>query len=214
MGFGIARDSQGRPIVDNSGEFYTRTNDIVVLGDPTPDYVLSGFTAFEYKNFTLTANVQYTKGGDLYLGPANTLLGRGLTTDNDGNQGAAYIIPGVFANGNENNVVINTGDYYFNNYLGGTSTDEVGMFDGTFVRLQEIALSYSLPKKALEKLPFGNVTFGLVGENLYMKALSVPDGINMDINGNAGGANSNALGIIFNNSPSAKRYGFSVKVTF
>jgi hypothetical protein len=162
----------------------------------------------------LTANVQYTKGGDLYLGPANSLLGRGLTTDNDNLQGAAFIMPGVFANGQPNNVVINTGDYYFNNYLGGTATDEVSIYDGTFIRLQEVALSYSLPKKALSKLPFGDVTFSLIGENLYMKAFSVPKGINMDINGLGGGVNSNNVGIIFNNSPSARRFGFAVKCTF
>jgi TonB-linked SusC/RagA family outer membrane protein len=214
LGFGIARDALGNRIVDNSGEFYTSTNGIVELGDPTPDYTISGFTNIEFKNFRLTANVQYTKGGDLYLGPANSLLGRGLTTDNDNLQGAAFIMPGVFANGQPNNVVINTGDYYFNNYLGGTATDEVSIYDGTFIRLQEVALSYSLPKKALSKLPFGDVTFSLIGENLYMKAFSVPKGINMDINGLGGGVNSNNVGIIFNNSPSARRFGFAVKCTF
>jgi TonB-linked SusC/RagA family outer membrane protein len=214
MGIGIARDAQGRLLVDDSGEFYKSTDEIVVLGNPTPDYTLSGFTAFDYKNFRLTANVQYTKGGDVFLRPAISLLGRGLTTDNDGRQGAAFIMPGVYANGNTNNVVINTGDYHFNNYLGGTATSEVGIFDGTFVRLQEVALSYSIPKKALSKLPFGDITIGLVGENLYMKALNVPEGINIDINASGGGVNSNSVGIVQNNSPSSRRYGFSVKFTF
>lgn len=214
MGYGIARDSQGRLIVDNSGEFYKRTQDIVVLGNPNPDFIISGFTAFDYKNFRLTANVQYTKGGDMYLGPAVSLLGRGLTIDNDGLQGAAFILPGVYENGTPNNVVMNAGDLHFNNYSGATATDEVGIFDGSFVRLQEVALSYSLSEKLLKKSPFGNVTFSVLGENLYMKALNVPEGINMDINSNAGGVNSNAQGIILNNGPSARRFGFNVKLTF
>jgi TonB-linked SusC/RagA family outer membrane protein len=212
MGTSIQRDANGNLLVDSPGENYLPTSDVTIIGDPTPDFTLSGFTAIEYKNIRLTANIQYQHGGDVYLTPARNMLGRGLTTDTDGIQGAGFILPGVRPNGTVNDVVINTGDAYFNFYNLGP--DIAGIFDASFIRLQEVALTYSIPEKMLKKTPFGNVTFGLVGENLYMKAINIPKGINADLNATAGGVNGNSSGIIFNNSPSARRFGFNIKLSF
>ena len=112
----------------------------------------------------------------------------------------------------ENDVVISTGDAYFNLYNNGP--DEFGIFDGTTIRLQEVALTYRFSDKALDRTPFGNMSISLVGENLYFKAINIPDGLNVDTNSIGTGVNSNGAGIELGVSPSSRRVGVSIKASF
>lgn len=211
MGSVIATDEQGNYLLD--GRDYILAEDIEIIGDPNPDFVASMFTAIRYKNVSLTANLQYRQGGDIYSSTARSLLGRGLTTDTDGLQNAGYVLPGVIADtGEPNDVVISSGDAFFNLYNNGS--DQFGIFDGTTIRLQEIALSYRFSSKALEKTPLGSLSISLVGENLYFNAINIPDGLNIDTNAIGTGVNSNGAGIETGISPSSRRYGVSVKASF
>ncbi len=211
MGTVIDTDENGNFLLD--GRDYIIAEDIAVIGDPNPDWIASMFTAINYKNFSLTANLQYRKGGDIYSATARSLLGRGLTSDTDGINNVGFVLPGVIADtGEPNNVVISSGDAYFNLYNNGS--DQFGIFDGTTIRLQEVALSYRFGSKVLEKTPLGSLSITLTGENLFFKALNIPDGLNIDTNSIGTGVNSNGAGIETGISPSARRYGFSVKASF
>ena len=163
--------------------------------------------------------MNYTKGGDIYATTASTLLGRGLTTDTDDRLNT-FILPGVQEVRNAQGEVtdyetntkqINNSTYYFNNVLFGPN--ELGVFDATVVRLQEVSFGYSLPKRFLEKTPLGSLSFNVSGYNLYYKALNVPEGTNYDPN-QAGLGVGNGRGFDFLTGPSSKRYGFSIKASF
>jgi len=211
MGNVIDTDENGNFLLD--GRDYIIAEDIEIIGDPNPDFIASMFTAVNYKNFSLTANLQYRKGGDIYSSTARSLLGRGLTSDTDGLNNVGFVLPGVLADtGEPNNVVISSGDAFFNLYNNGS--DQFGIFDGTTVRLQEVALSYKFSPKVLEKTPFGSLSLTFTGENLYYKALNIPDGLNIDTNAIGTGVNSNGAGIETGISPSSRRYGFSIKASF
>lgn len=211
LGEVIATDENGNYLLD--GRDYIIATDIEIIGDPNPDWVASMFTAIKYKNISLTGNLQYRKGGDIYSSGARNLLGRGLTTDTDNLQNAGYVLPGVLQDtGEPNNVVISAGDAYFNIYNNGADT--FGIFDGTTIRLQELALSYKFSSKTLEGSPLGSLSFTLTGENLYYNAINIPKGLNIDTNSIGTGVNSNGAGIEGGASPSSKRYGFSVKASF
>src|SRR5690606_642486 len=178
MGPVIATNDAGQFLVDDGGN-YIIAEEIGILGDPTPDFVASFFTAISYKNFTLTANIQYRHGGDMYIHSSRSLIGRGLTEYSDGINNQGLVLPGVFAStGEPNNVLISSGDSYFNNYSNGSA--QFGMFDGSVFRLQEVALTYRFGDKALSKSPFGNLSISLIGENLYFKAINIPDALNID----------------------------------
>ncbi len=211
LGSVIATNDDGEYLLD--GRDYIIAEDIEIIGDPNPDWIASMFTALRYKNFSLTGNIQYRKGGDIYSGTTRDLLGRGLTSDTDGINNVGFVLPGVLQDtGETNDVVISSGDAYFNIYNNGG--DEIGIFDGTTIRLQELALSYSFTPKSLEKTPFGSLSITLTGENLYYNAINVPDGINLDTNAIATDVNSNGAGIEDGISPTSRRYGFSVKASF
>lgn len=211
IGTVIDTDENGNYLTD--GRSYLTAADTEIIGDPNPDFVTSFFTAIKYKNLSLTANLQYRKGGDIYSQTARSLLGRGLTTDGDGLNNVGYVLPGIdTTTGLENTVVISAGDALFNEYNNGPA--QFGIFDGTTIRLQEVALAYSLNKKLLERTPFGAITISVVGENLYFDAINMPDGLNFDTNTIGTGVNSNGAGIDTADGPSSKRFGLNLKLSF
>ncbi len=210
VGTRIATNDQGEFLVDSAGDFVEEQGQFVI-GDPNPDWILNVNNNFSWKGFNFSFLLNYTKGGDVYSRTVSTLLGRGLTTDTV-DRINTFILPGVQQDdGTPNTVQINNSTFYFNNVLFGP--DELGVFDGTVIRLQEVALGYSLPSKFLDKTPFGSFTVTLSGQNLWFDAVNVPDGTNWDPN-QAGLGVGNGRGFDFLAGPSGRRYGISVKATF
>lgn len=209
FGSRIKRDANGNLMVDGNGNYIQDSND-GIIGDTNPDFVLNIGNTFNYKNFSLNFLVNYTHGGDIYSSTISTLLGRGLITETLDRENT-FILPGVLANGQPNNIQINNSDYYFTNVLFGPS--EMQIYDASTIRLQEVSLAYSLSQKNIDKTPFSNITFTLSGNNLYFRALNTPKGANFDPN-TAGTGVGNGTGFDFLNGPSSRRFGFSVKATF
>ncbi|MGB5822036.1 MAG: SusC/RagA family TonB-linked outer membrane protein [Saonia sp.] len=210
VGNRIARNDAGEFLVDSAGDYVIEQGQFVI-GDPNPDWILNVNNNFSYKNFNFSFLVNYTQGGDVYSRTVSTLLGRGLTTDTV-DRINTFILPGVQeSDGSPNTKQINNSTFYFNNVLFGP--DELGVFDATTLRLQEVSLGYSVPKKFLDKTPFGSLSFTVSGQNLYFKAFNVPDGTNFDPNVSATGV-GNGRGFDYLAGPSGRRYGVSVKATF
>ena len=205
----VLRDANDNLVVGSDG-FYVQDPNDGVIGDPNPDWVMNVRNSFSYKNFTFGFQFNYTQGGDISSQTIATLLGRGLITETI-NREDTYILPGVDASGNPNRIQINNSDYFFSNIFGGP--DELQVYDATTIRLQEVSFSYSVPKKYLEKTPFGALTFTASGSNLWYDAINTPNGANFDPNTSGTGV-GNGFGFDFINGPSARRYGFSVKATF
>lgn len=209
FGSRILRDDDGNLVVGSDG-FYVQDPEDGIIGDPNPDYVMNIKNTFSYKNFSLGVQLNYTKGGDIYSSTISTLLGRGLIVETLDRENT-FILPGVDTNGNPNNIQINNSDFYFSNVLFGPNENQV--YDATLIRLQEVSLGYTFPKKYLEKTPFGSVSITASGNNLWYDAINTPDGANFDPNTSGTGV-GNGFGFDFINGPSARRYGFSVKATF
>ncbi len=209
VGSRIERDANGNFLVNEAGN-YKEEEGTFVIGDPNPDYLLNINNSFSYKNFNFSFLFTFVKGGDIYSRTVSTLLGRGLTTDTVDRENS-FILPGVRDDGSENNIQINNSTFYFSNVLFGP--DELGIYDGTVLRLQELSLGYSLPSKFLDKTPFGALSFNLTGYNLWFNAFNIPDGTNFDPNV-AGLGVGNGRGFDFLNGPSSRRYGVSIKASF
>jgi TonB-linked SusC/RagA family outer membrane protein len=209
FGSRVLRDENGNLVVGSNGNYIQDPND-GIIGDSNPDFVMNVGNNFTYKNFNLGFLINYTHGGDIYSSTISTLLGRGLIVETLDRE-KTFILPGVNQNGEPNNVQINNSDYYFTNVLFGPS--ELQVYDATTIRLQELSFGYSVPKKAIEKTPFGSLSFNLIGNNLYFRAINTPKGANFDPN-TAGTGVGNGTGFDFLNGPSSRRYGLSIKATF
>lgn len=212
LGSTFLRDDNGNRIVGGNGR-YLVDNTISEIGDPNPDWTTALIPSISYKGLTFSANLSYRHGGDIYSLTAASLIGRGtVDADNPIDREANYILPGVFADGTPNNVAISSTELGFNSFFGG-DINELSVFDGTTIRLQEASLGYAIPKKLLEKTPFGALSFTLSGQNLWFKAVNFPDNINYDTNASSAGV-GNGQGIDYITGPSARRYGFTVRASF
>jgi TonB-linked SusC/RagA family outer membrane protein len=209
VGSRIQRADNGDFLVNDGGD-YVIENGVFVIGNPNPDWQLNVGNSFSYKNFNFNFLMNYTHGGDMYSRTVSTLLGRGLTTDVLDRENT-FILPGSLADGTPNTRQINNSTFYFNNILFGP--DELGIFDASVIRLQEISLGYSMPSKWLDKTPFGSLSFTLSGFNLWYEAINMPKGTNFDPNV-AGVGVGNGAGFDYLNGPSSRRYGLSVKASF
>jgi len=196
---------------------------IETIGDPNPDWNLTSINTWSYKGFALSAQIEYTHGGDIFSQTATQYYRRGVTTVNEDNREGSFVIPGVLANPNtgevildengntiQNNIQIGANDLYFINLVDPSGQ---GIYDASHLRLRELSLAYTLPSKLLERTPFGSVQFSLSGQNLYIRTFNIPQAFNIDPEALSTGV-GNGQGLEFQTGPSNRRYSFSVKATF
>ncbi len=210
MGSSITRDVNGNYVVGTDGN-YLVNNDISIIGNPNPDWRSTVINEISYKNVTFGFQFEYQQGGDIYSTTAASLLSRGLTKDTDFDRNTTFVLPGVNQNGNVNTTQIGVTQYGFNN--SGFFIREQGIYDATNLRLREISLSYSLPKKWLDRTPFGKVSVSFIGQNLWFKAFNFPKYLNFDPEVLSLGV-GNGQGFDYLTGPTAKRYGFNFNLTF
>ncbi len=212
LGTTFLRDTNGDRVVGGNG-LYLVDNNITEIGDPNPDWTTGFIPTLTYKGLTLSANLQYRHGGDIYSVTAGALIGRGtVDPDNPIDRESNYVLPGVKADGTPNDVAISSTEFGFNTFYGG-DINELGVFDGSTIRIQEASLGYSIPKELLKNTPFGSMSFTLSGTNLWFKAVNFESTLNYDTNASSTGV-GNGQGIDFITGPSTRRYGFTFRASF
>ena len=219
VGTRILRDDAGNFVVNSAGNYVTEDQVVLddgrqitpIIGNPNPDYVMNFINTLSYKNFNLGFQFSHTKGGDIASSTIAVLLGRGLIVETE-DRANTFILPGVSqSTGEPNEIQINNSQYYFSNVLFGPK--ELQVYDASVIRLQEVSFGYSVPKKWLEKTPFGSLSVTASGFNLWYDAYNTPDGANFDPNV-AGVGIGNGRGFDYINGPSSRRYGLSIKASF
>ena len=210
QGGSIARDANGNKIVQSNGNYLNDPN-LSIIGDPNADWRMTGITNFSYKGFGLRAQVEYTHGGDIYSTTAAALISRGLSSDTGYDRTRTFVLDGVQADGSPNTVQIAATDLGFRN--SGFFIDEQAVWDATSIRIREVSFSYDFPKKLIEKTPFGRMSIAFIGQNVWFKAINFPPGINFDPEVSSLGV-GNGQGFDYLTGPTARRYGFSLNLTF
>ena len=225
----IINPSNGAPFVDPNPQ---------MVGDPNADYKIGITNRFAYKAFELSVLWDMTKGGDFYTETINSMLGRGVTKDNedreknrvvDGVYGSATPVPGkdglnryvpLLVNGQmvPNQTRMTTNDLYFSPAGTGATfatngAFEYSVFDGTVYRLREIVLAYNVSPSLIKKLKLSAATLSFSGRNLWYLAPNVPKYTHFDpdINSVVSGT---AQGVETGGAPSTKRFGLNLNITF
>ena len=208
-GSAFQRSEDGQLIVDGQGNYVAAAGQ-QKIGDPNPNFTANWINSFSYKGLSFGFQWSYIDGGDVYSSTVQALLARGNTVDTDVDRFVPVIMPGVKADGTPNDIQAYIGDTFFRAYF---FANEGGVFDATTIRLREVSLSYVLPKKILEKTPFGSLGLTISGENLWYNAPNFPEGINFDPEVLSLGV-GNGRGFDFRTAPTAKKYGATLSVTF
>jgi TonB-linked SusC/RagA family outer membrane protein len=218
-GIGFDRAPDGQPIILSNG-VHKPTSELVVLGDPNPDWTGSWINGFSFKGFNLNVMLEYRHRGAIYSSTVTATLARGVTKDPVADRELTFIMPGVRQDGTNadgtpkyipNDYQISASDYFFSGYQG--ATDEPNVFDGTMIRLREVSLAYQLPNSLMAKTPFKRASFALSGTNLWFQALNFPPNMNYDVDVLGTGV-GNGLGFDFVTGPSSRRMGGTLTLTF
>jgi hypothetical protein len=214
IGYGLKRDPAGSIIHVNG--LPVKTDQEMVLGNITPDWIGSVTTRLKYKNLSLSAMVSAKWGGEIFSLTTQWLRQYGLdiATDVPLRQGAV-IGDGVMEKtvGDQkvyvpNNVSVPFSDYsyWFNAY----GLHETAIFDASYIKLREARLAYDVPRKVLKKVPGGRITLALVGRNLALLYSKIP---HVDPETSISADNSKQGFEIFN-MPSARTISFNITLSF
>lgn len=204
--------ANGQRLVDENGNYIASTG-IGIIGDPTPDYKMTGISTLGFKGFSFRMQWDFTKGGKMLAYTPGTLVGRGLTKDTEFDRLLPWILPGVKADGTPNDIQTSTSEIYFSNMSGFFGLADLITYDATVIRLREASLSYSLPSTLLSKTPFGSIQLSVSGRNLFYYAPNFPKYTNFDPETSSLGV-SNVRGLEYLSGPTSRRIGVSLRVTF
>jgi len=219
------RDDEGNMLIDPASGTFIQALDPEIIGDPNPDFILGITNSVSFKGITLSAVWDMRKGGDIFSTTANQIIGRGvLAYQADREQNA--ILKGVYGNpdtfqpylddaGNKipNQTMIETNSLFFGETFGSGGADEWSVFDATTYRLREASIVYAFPKTLLQRTPFGAVTIGVTGRNLWNYSPNFPKDLNYDPETNQFGSR-NGQGIEYSTTPSARRFAVTLRATF
>jgi TonB-linked SusC/RagA family outer membrane protein len=236
FGLANARTRDGQLLIQEAtGRPYSLPSS-AIIGDPTPDFQLGFNNTFTWKGISLNALLDWKQGGQVYSFTASSLQLRGQLKSSEDRE-AMRVVPGIYGDPgafesddeytefgvailDENGQVIQntTGitpfDYHFSEGFGTYGQDEVNVYDATTIRLREVSLGYSIPKSVLSKTPFGSARISVSGRNLWWNAPNILEGVNLDPEVLADFASTNANGIETGGTPTTKRFGVNLNLTF
>jgi TonB-linked SusC/RagA family outer membrane protein len=227
------RDSNGNIVIDDFGQnsdpnganynpnlgYPIADNQVGVIGNTNPDW-LGGMTntlSWGQVSFSFVFDVR--KGGDIWNGTRGALdfFGRTVETTNRGQMTVFDGVKGHYdANGNlvtsgeTNNVSVPLDQAWYQGNGGGFGTvAEDFIEDGSYVRLRELELTYTIPQKALEKINIYQLDVSLIGRNvlLFTKYKGIDPETSLT------GA-SNSQGMDYFNMPNTRSLGLALNLTF
>ena len=194
---GVANQNYGYPIRDPNQ---------TLLGDPNPKFIAGLRNSLTYKALTLSFLMDVKYKFDLFNGTRAQLAQTGTALETEV-RGQPRIFDGVKrTEGTPNDITVNPGRNWYNSTVG---INSLYMEDGTWARLRELNLTYTLPIRFIKRFGLQATEVGFTGRNLLL--LTRYTGADPDAN--ARGGASNGYGIDFHNTPGTRSYGFSLRLT-
>ncbi|MBX3252752.1 MAG: TonB-dependent receptor [Chitinophagaceae bacterium] len=199
--------------VDGDGRITRAADGNEVIGNATPRFIYGWNNNITYKNFDLTFLVQGSYGNDIFNAvriktenPANGLstnLNNRWTPENQNTD-----VP-VFLSSRDRNQ-LNLGS----NQTSGIGSDQRSsrwIEDGSYLRMKNITLTYTLPMSVLSKIHISRLAAYVTAINLF--TITKYTGYDPEVSSfNAGGAGG--LGIDLSNYPTSKAFMFGINLTF
>jgi TonB-linked SusC/RagA family outer membrane protein len=207
LGRGFLRDDQGRKLVSNSGA-YRRTDGLIPLGNSMADFTGGLTNAFSYKNWSLSALIDYQFGAQVFSTTNMWAKYSGMTQETVENniREEGIIVDGVRENGEVNDVVLDAQSHFFLNQ--GYVIQEADIYSTDYIYLREVKIGYNLPSSLVSKLGLQNARLSLVGRNLWLMKTDIPHVDPSNLALSAG----NVQGIEGAGLPSIRSFGFNLSI--
>ncbi|MCE4215959.1 SusC/RagA family TonB-linked outer membrane protein [Aquirufa antheringensis] len=190
---------------DVNGDGVITAADKTIIGNPHPDFSYGLNVTLGYKNWELTAFAQGVQGNELfnylkYWTDFNTFQGnrsKDMLYNSWKKQGDVALLPRL-------------------NSQDGTSQQISSYFveDGSYMRIKNIQLTYTVPKNLLSKIKLSSVQVYVQGQNLF--TFTKYKGLDPDINLRTSGNDNQDIhmGIDEGAFPVAKSYNVGLRVGF
>jgi outer membrane receptor protein involved in Fe transport len=210
-------EATGRPIIDpNTGR--RQAGAVQSFGSVLADWTGGWVNNFSYKGFNLSATIDARWGGVMKSATVEDLQQQGLVTETLRNREGSFIdTAGVLDNGDgtfrDNDVPLLNAEDFWSNSLdgGGGNVSEPYIFDASFVKFRELAISYTFNSKQLGDNFLRGLTVGIEGRNLALLYSKVP---HIDPEASLFGSGADGFGIERASVPSTRSVGFNVRLTF
>jgi TonB-linked SusC/RagA family outer membrane protein len=223
----VYHEGTGEKVVKANGIYAATASSAMIIGNPNPDWIGGVSNTFKYKTLSLSFLLDIRKGGDIWSldqwygeGTGMYPITAGLNENGKPKRspvadGGGVLFPGVQADGSPNTVRAANVDGNGATAYGypGNPPRAMYIYDGSYIKLRELALTYSLPQVFVSKLrAFKQIDVSVIGRNLWiihknMEFQDPEEGLGSGLLNGAGGYQSGAY-------PAVRSYGFNVKFRF
>ncbi len=200
----LKRDSNNNIYINENGiistEAFTSFDDYIKLGSVLPKANMGWRNEFKYGNVSLAAMIQARLGGIVFSRTQAMLDRFGVSEASAAARDNGYVV----VNGSD---CIDPNMWY-TAIGGGDTVPQYYVYDATNVRLSEVAIGYTIPKKYLWNL--FDLTLQAVGRNLLMIYCKAP----FDPESTATTTDNYYQGIDYFMMPGTRNVGFNVRLNF
>ncbi len=192
----------GEQYQDLNGDGTLNSDDRMVIGNPHPDFIFGITNEFYYRNFDLNIFLQGSQGNELY---SYTLLEQDLLAGLN-NATNAVLDRYTPTNTNTNEPAA----------LSGRSRRCTSRFvyDGSYVRIKNVVLGYTLPVSVLDRLGFSRLRVYVSAQNLI--TFTGYEGYDPEVNYASGGGSSGNqnVGLDYASYPNVRGFTFGLNLGF
>lgn len=200
-GVGYKRDANGNRLVDENG--LPIAGEAQVIGKVSPDFIMGFNTTLRLWDCTISAVLDWKQGGQMYSRTSGLADYYGVSKRTENREGT-IIFDGYKEDGTKNDIGITGANAQQNYYSILNNIDESSIYDNSFIKLREVAVSYPVFKSN-----WMQVTLNVFARNVLIWA-QVPD-----LDPEASQGNNNMSGAFEDYSmPQTASYGFGVNVKF
>jgi TonB-linked SusC/RagA family outer membrane protein len=221
-GLGVKRHKNGKMIMEDGGGLLMKEPD-KEFGSYTPDWTAGITNTFHYKDFDLSFLIDIKQGGIIYSASMGKMLTNGMTAETLFGRDEYYIRKEIWG---ESDTELSGGAWFDAVYEDGTPANkymspqsyaycmpnyaEFTVYDASYVKLRELTLGYTFPKKLINKIKLQRLRLAFVGRNLWTIHKNTPQGFDPEASQTSG----NGQGIENGSLPPSATYGFDLKLTF
>ncbi|MDE0471032.1 MAG: SusC/RagA family TonB-linked outer membrane protein [Ekhidna sp.] len=206
-GNAFERHENGQILIGDDG-FPSLDSEQQFIGDPNPDWLMGIRNSVDYEGFTLSFLWDIRIGGDVANVTGHWMDAQGVAEHSEA-RGHSVIFNGVTADGSPNTQQVVLNQDYYSSSAGNRNIAERWIEDGSWIRLRDVSLSYSLPNKLTSKVGLDNLSLSVFGRNIWL----ITNYTGMDPETNLGSPSSPA-GVDGFVTPNMKSYGVTVTGRF
>ncbi|MBB6331786.1 TonB-linked SusC/RagA family outer membrane protein [Chryseobacterium sediminis] len=200
----------GQPVINPTTGRYLRQNN-QVIGNATPDWTGGVRNSFSYKGISLSFLIDVKHGGDVFSLDQYYGLATGLYAETGDYRESGIVWEGVNPNGQINTTVTANPSAFGN--MDGYSRMPAKRFvyDGSYVKLREASIGYTLPKSLLAGTFVNMAKISIVGRNLWIIHKNLPYA---DPEAMVGGSSIRSYGFSTGTLPTTRNIGIDVTLKF